>query len=143
MDHSACILPRVTITFSVQGDALNPNELTLMLGMQPSHACRKGDLYESKGPGIRPTGVWQLRSEMLLDSSDPNEHVNSVLRHLEGKRAEIDRLRSDPGYTVAAWIMQERDPGMGGFAIRSEFLARLAALCTEIVISVIIVDADA
>jgi len=79
------------------GDRLEPDRVTGILGIQPTTAYRKGDVYrQSRGHEVRGrTGVWYLSTRRCVDSNQLADH----LRHLtavvspEGRADHILALR--------------------------------------------------
>src|ERR1700744_5865244 len=88
-DHSAEI--HAFATFRVAGDTLDPNEVTNVLRVRPTHAHRKGEAYRvgSRGAVITPrTGVWYLSTQHLVESSDLRDHFNYLLNVLDTTRRQ-------------------------------------------------------
>lgn len=54
--------PNVTVSLRIQGDALNPQEITAALKTQPSSAIQKGqDIVTGGYVRKSPTGLWLLK----------------------------------------------------------------------------------
>ena len=54
----------LSVTLGIHGDDVNPDELTAVLGQEPSHAHRVGDTHVGSRTGatrVRKNGVWLLR----------------------------------------------------------------------------------
>lgn len=62
------IISETSATFRLHGDELNPDEVTSLLGVQPSDARRRGGPWHTpKGkPMISPTGRWSLGIERAV-----------------------------------------------------------------------------
>jgi Domain of unknown function (DUF4279) len=67
-------------TFRVAGDDLAPDELTELLGVQPTLAYRKGESY-STGRSIvcAPTGVWMFNTDRVLRAGELFDHIKLLL----------------------------------------------------------------
>lgn len=66
------------------GDDLDPDELTRILGVEPSSAHRKGDVIKSSvsgATGVRKSGLWLLRAAERTPG-DLNGQVSELLARL-------------------------------------------------------------
>jgi hypothetical protein len=125
-------LIRTHITFGLRSDSLNPQEVTSLLGILPSHSFSKGDRYNSSaGIRERPFGVWQLRSELHVSSSNVQDHVDYILQQLENKQEILGLYLTNPDYYVDIRVWWECPSETGGFAISSSKMQRLASICKE------------
>ena len=87
-------------TLRFAGDALEPERISGLLGIQPTHAYRKGQLF-SPGPRspqrLGRTGVWYLATDHLVTSNDLAEHLRFLANLLhpesENARGRLGRLR--------------------------------------------------
>lgn len=63
------------------GDRLDPDKLTAILGVAPTTAYRKGEVYKrSRGHEVRGrTGLWLLSSKGLAPVSNLNSHLRYLL----------------------------------------------------------------
>src|SRR5580704_9633307 len=59
------------------GDRLEPDRITALLGVKPTIAYRKGEIYKrSRGHEIRGrTGLWRLTTRRQLDNTELREHL--------------------------------------------------------------------
>lgn len=64
-------------SLSFFGDRLEPDRITALLGVQPTNAYRKGEVYlRSRGREARGrTGLWLLSSEPHMKSIELNDHL--------------------------------------------------------------------
>lgn len=123
---------KVSVSFGIRGDSLVPEEISSLLGMQPSHAFARGDEYHSvTGTRKHPWGVWQLRSETSISSLDVEDHAQFILGQLEPKREIIDRYVENREFYVDVRIWCESDAETIGYTVSSSTIARLAVLCNE------------
>lgn len=76
-------LQRSTVSLLIDGDDLDPSEITMLLRSEPSLGVVKGDLFvTSLGKEIRAkTGKWQLNEEWERPS-DINRQVFDLLKNL-------------------------------------------------------------
>lgn len=72
------------------GDRLEPDRITAILGIPPSLAYRKGEVFKrSRGHDIRGrTGLWLLYSKGGVASLDLNDHLQHLLAVALQKRGE-------------------------------------------------------
>lgn len=71
---------KIQVALRVFGESLEPDEVSALLGTQPSEAHRKGDPM-ARSNDVATTGSWILASE-LSAGSDIEEQVESVLEKL-------------------------------------------------------------
>ena len=72
--------PSAFATLRFSGDRLEPDWISAILGVEPTTAYRKGDVYRrSRGHEVRGrTGVWYLSTRRSVHSNDLADHF----RHL-------------------------------------------------------------
>lgn len=77
----------ISLTLSIGGDHLDPDEVTRILGITPSFAARKGD-QRAAGGGVvtQRTGIWLLR---LTEAPSPEWTLADAIETL------LSRLPSD------------------------------------------------
>lgn len=117
-------IDEVSVTLGIHGDDLDPDEVTSILGRNPTAAHRRGDLH-SKGRGVRRRGAWLL-SVRGKSPTSPASLLNDLL----------DLVTSEP----EAWasLLRRFDVGVGfgllilgwnrGFDLPHATLRRLVAL---------------
>jgi hypothetical protein len=73
-------ISRAIVTLRFHGDDLDPDELTRLIGKQPSKAYRKGDVQPTKKKPDRlaHTGSWQL-STSYYEPSDLDAQIGELL----------------------------------------------------------------
>src|SRR5438067_333325 len=126
------VMATAHITFGIRSDTVTPGQVTTALGIQPSHAFSKGDVYETPaGLRYRPFNVWQLRSESDVDSLHLEEHAAFILNHLEPVKDRIEAILADSSHYVEIRIWWEFPSDSGGFSLSSTTITRLASLCKE------------
>jgi hypothetical protein len=94
------------VTFRVAGAALDPDDVTRILNVPPTHAHRNGEKYSS-GPKsnrliVGKTGVWYLSTDRLVDSPELSAHLQYVRRMLDDQRRQsLHSLLSERHLTAA------------------------------------------
>jgi hypothetical protein len=69
-------------TFRIGGDALKPDEVSRLLGCQPSFAFAKGDIKLSKTrPIVRKSGMWALEATKQ-QPADLNAQIEEIFSRL-------------------------------------------------------------
>lgn len=100
-------IARVRVSLRVFGDALEPDEVSALLGRQPSRSHRKGEGSSSVSksassgssteptsePTSEPTGVWILDSG-LSGKAEIEEHVEALLSLVSNDSDEWASLTS-------------------------------------------------
>lgn len=71
-------ISRVSVSLRVFGEELEPDEVSALLGHQPTRFHRKGDLSTQGGSSVEPTGAWILDS-VLSEKAEIEEHVEALL----------------------------------------------------------------
>lgn len=71
-------IARVRASLRVFGDSLEPEEVSALLGHQPTRCHRKGDKCGPQGASIEPTGAWILDSR-TSEKAEIEDHVESLL----------------------------------------------------------------
>jgi hypothetical protein len=100
------------------------DEVTSMLGVQPSASWRKGDQISASG-GIRPDTAWTLEVDAGHGPAleERLERLLTGLEHLAGPISAVQR-RFRTGINVAAYF-DEPNPG---FHLTAEVIARVGRL---------------
>jgi len=117
--------------FTVRGTDLDPDDVTRLLGVQPTCISRRGDV--TKGGQKRKCGCW------IFDSGEPIEDgekaIEAVVRPFAAKAAELAELRSK-GYEVTIWVSHFAFDG-GGYVLKPELLGLCSALGASLSVSII------
>ncbi|MEZ4332351.1 MAG: DUF4279 domain-containing protein [Myxococcota bacterium] len=80
-------IARVRASLRVFGDALEPEEVSALLGHPPTRAHRKGDKGGPGGRSVEPTGAWILDSR-VSEKAEVEDHIESILARLTGDEDE-------------------------------------------------------
>jgi Domain of unknown function (DUF4279) len=116
-------------TFRLMGDLIQPDELTVLLGIQPSFSHAKGDTLESRAGLLKHrTGIWALESEDKLETTNLEKHLISLLDKLESVSAIILELITKYSLSVDFHCYWVSETGQGGPLISPETLMRVANL---------------
>ena len=136
-------LQRSVATLRVSGDDLAPDEISTLLGSQPSHAQRKDQEFLSKSPsGVRVAkfGLWRLEAADT-EPEDLNAQVSELLgrltQNLEVWRELSRRFEVD---LFCGWFM---GGGNEGVAISPQTLLSLGERNVELSLDIFGPDTDA
>lgn len=83
-------IARVRVSLRVFGDSLEPEEVSALLGRDPTRCHRKGDPLGSSGD-VEPTGAWILDSP-LPEKAEIEEHIETLLAPLSSDPDEWEQL---------------------------------------------------
>jgi len=87
------VIARVRVSLRVLGDSLEPEEVSALLGRDPTRCHRKGDPMGSGGGTAEPTGAWILDSP-LDEKSEVEEHIEALLSDVSNDPDEWEQLTS-------------------------------------------------
>ena len=89
-------IARVRVSLRVFGDSLEPEEVSSLLGRQPTRSHRKGDKISktsANGSSTAPTGAWILDSG-LSEKAEIEDHVEAILSPVSNDSDEWASLTS-------------------------------------------------
>lgn len=125
------------LDFAIRGEHLDPDEITRLMGVQPSRAFRAGEEYASKNGSRlrRPWTVWHLRTPHVVDPELFGREIVALLERLEPQADAIRRLRTQAEY-CGFWVVYRTDAPSVSFDLPASLLVRLSALSDAITFSV-------
>src|SRR4030088_310658 len=113
-------------------DTQDPTMISQRLGIEPTHAHRKGDPHPTRtNPDLKwRNSIWTLDSR-LADTARLDEHLRDILDRLDTKAAEIASIRA------GGWRAEFRcglflEAANEGTTVAAETIARMAALEAEL-----------
>jgi Domain of unknown function (DUF4279) len=113
----------VKVNLGFTSKTLEPQEVSLMLGLQPTYSYTKGELSpRMRVP--RPWGCWAIEAM----SNDVEAATRQLLNILRGKKGQIDDVAGRFSATVSVHIWWEPEGGQGGYTLPSDLLIELASL---------------
>lgn len=82
------VLPRVYASLRLKGDRLDPDKVSRVLGLEPTLAYRKGDVYRRQGDreARGRTNLWLYTTRGQIDSAELEEHLKLLLLRMEGNQ---------------------------------------------------------
>jgi hypothetical protein len=134
-------IARVRVSLRVFGDSLEPEEVSALLGRDPSRCHRKGDpLGGANGAAVEPTGAWILDSD-LSEKTEIEEHIETLLSRVSNDTDEWDQLTS----MYSAWILCSAflDQYNEGFELSPRVARSLAERGLVVAFDIYSGDADA
>lgn len=84
-------IARVRASLRVFGDSLEPEEVSALLGHQPTRCHRKGDKSGPNGTSVEPTGSWILDSR-ISEKAEIEDQVESLLAIITSDHDEWSSL---------------------------------------------------
>ena len=93
-------IARVRASLRVVGDSLEPDEVSALLGHEPTRSHRKGDKMGADGSAVEPTGTWILDS-WISEKAEIEEHVETLLSVVSNDPDEWANLTS----RFSAWVL--------------------------------------
>jgi hypothetical protein len=113
----------VKVNLGFISETLQPEEVSLMLGLQPTYSYVKGELsHRMKVPS--PWGCWAVE----VVSNDVEVATRELLSTLRGKKGQIAAIAERFSATVSVHIWWEPEGGQGGYTLPSDLLIELASL---------------
>jgi hypothetical protein len=113
---------RTNATLRILAGELEPDRVSEEMGISPDKSHKKGDTL----------GYWSITSSQhIAPSADTNDHLQWLVNVVAPR---LDALASYKarGWLVDVWIGIHTSAGHGGPTLRSNVLARLAALGLDV-----------
>jgi hypothetical protein len=134
-------LARVRVSLRVFGDGLEPEEVSALLGRDPTRCHRKGDpMGGENGSALEPTGAWIADSE-LSERAEIEEHIETLLSSVSNDSDEWEQLtqRFSASVLCSAFLDQYNE----GFELSPRVARSLADRGLVIAFDIYSGDADA
>jgi hypothetical protein len=137
-DYGTC--KATSASFRVIHRDLNPADVTLLLGMQPTWAYKRGDSRGERETSA-PRGIWGFSTEDMVVSRDLRRHLDMLVDQLYDKVEQLNELRSR-GYQLDVFCDWIRSGGTGGPTLSPRNMAGLSRLGLKIGFEFWSVDED-
>ena len=115
----------------VLDEHLDPDEISIVLGLEPTKMVRAGDLASAKTGRRRKYSGWFLESTGLIESRDSRDHFAWLLARICNKGKELRTLASR-GYTVDICCRWDSASGHGGPNMDPDQMVQLGSLGIEV-----------
>lgn len=116
---------KVSLVF--RSDALIPEEVTIILGINPTWAHAKGEeAPKTKTP--RSSGVWALE----IEGQEVEAVASELLELLKTRREAISIVKKRFDACVAIGVWWEPDGGQGGYSLPAHLVVELASLASRV-----------
>jgi hypothetical protein len=109
----------------IGGDALRPDEISSLLGLEPTKSGVKGEQFGSRSVGVRRSSFWYLKCP-LSDRLPLAEHLKWLLDLFEPKLDLINSIAKE--WKVMFFCGLSSENGQGGVTFDPSLLRRLANL---------------
>ncbi len=133
-------IARVRVSLRVFGDGLEPDEVSALLGRQPTRSHRKGEKTLLNGSTVEPTGAWILDSG-LSEKAEIEEHVEALLSPVSNDSDEWASLTSR--YSASILCTAFLDQYNEGFELSPRLAGSLADRGLVIAFDIYSGDAEA
>ena len=114
-----------TASFRIAGDALRPDQVTAILGLEPTRSGVKGERFRPGDSTVSRASFWLLKCP-LSDSLPLTEHLEWLLDVVEPKFSSISAAAE--GSTMMLLCGFSSGNGQGGFTLDAKTLQRIAHL---------------
>ena len=115
----------------ISGDTLRPDQITAILGLEPTQSGVKGERFSTRHSATRRTSFWLLESP-LADSLPLTDHLGWLLDLIEPKHDLIGSLGEK--WRVEFFCGFSSENGQGGVTFDPSLLHRLAQLGIPLVL---------
>ena len=78
--------------FFLRGKNIDPDEITLLLGIKPTTKHRVGEIHGKNQDMVWKTGLWLLDSTAQVQSTEIEEHIIWVLDQLEPMKLQLTSI---------------------------------------------------
>lgn len=117
--------------FRISGDTLGPDQITAILGSEPTQSGVKGERFSSRHNAVRRTSFWLLQSP-LSENQPLAEHLKWLLDLLEPKLDLINSISEK--WRVDLFCGFSSENGQGGATFDPDLLRRLGHLGVPLVL---------
>ena len=141
MEAKVAAIARVRVSLRVFGDSLEPEEVSALLGRDPTRCHRKGDPTGGEnGSAVEGTGAWILDSG-LSEKAEIEDHVEWLLSNVSNDSDEWEQLTSRFSASVlcSAFLDQYNE----GFELSPRLARSLADRGLVVAFDIYSGDADA
>ena len=119
-------IDRVTVCLRASSDQLEPEALSLALGISPTFAARKGERQQTRGgETVQRVGVWYVQFAGTPDESTLGEAIAALLDRLPSEQTLWDALAKQHHLDVYCGL--HLDEWNRGAELAPELLLRLAS----------------
>lgn len=119
---------RTWATLRIWAKSLDPDTVTLRLGIGPSDSFKAGDHRGKDGRNIWKHGRWALTSQEIVVSTDLVKHIEWVLDQIEPVREHLRELMQQPGVRADLFCFWETESINPGIEFSPAVMERVAAL---------------
>lgn len=119
---------RTWATFRIWAKSLDPEDVTLRLGIMPSDSFKAGDRRGKDGRNIWKHGRWSLTSQENVVSTELEAHIEWIFERIEPAREQLSELMQQPGVKADLFCFWESESINAGFAFSPTIMGRAAAL---------------
>ena len=137
-EYATCVYTHAWLR--VMSEDLQPESVTLLLGIQPTRTQVRGDLPQPTSKHPYQFSGWFLESAGQVQSRDSRRHLDWLLAQLQGKAAAIAKLK-DQGFLVDLCVRWD-SIGHGGPTLTPTQMTQLGELGIELWFDVYLAGED-
>ena len=89
-DYATCV--ETFSTLRIFSHDVEPDEITDLLGIEPTKTFCKGDLQGKTSKLKRKSNGWFFRTEGLINSRDTRRHIDEIIECIRDKKNSIGEL---------------------------------------------------
>ncbi len=115
----------------IEHDTAEPEGVTAVLGITPTHSARRGQLPAGGKGEPYPWNVWVLSSAYAVVLKDTRAHFQWLLASVGSRGAEMRKLRQR-GYRMEIHCLWMSQGGYGGPELSADIMRSLADLEVDV-----------
>lgn len=132
-DYPTC--QRCYVNLCIYTGDLEPNYVTKILNIEPSHVTKRGERASVYSDSTNPINGWFLSLKGDVNSRDLRNHLDWLFEKIASSRSNIDRLR-EGGCRLSVWGYWMSRAGHGGPILSVSQSKKLAELEFEFCLDV-------
>ncbi len=98
-------ISNVCLYLFLRGKDIDPDEVTILLGIEPSTKHKVGEIHGKNQEMVWKTGLWLLDSTGQVQSSDIEKHIIWVLDQLEPMKPQLASIMTNPDVHIELRII--------------------------------------
>jgi hypothetical protein len=115
----------------IMHEALDPDEVTQLLGVSPTEIQRAGEPRSPKTDKVHKCSGWFLSTEGILMSLDARHHFDWILERVGDKQSEFSALL-ERGYLLDVCCRWDSKSGQGGPTLSPPHMLGFARLGVDL-----------
>lgn len=133
---------KLSAAFTLTGSELDPDEVTMLVGVTPTKTWRVGDLIDGRATLRYKHNGWQLKANLgasLQQDTQLEEHVTSVLEHLRPGWLALTELGAKYDAEIACAVYMHPNGQVPAIHFAKDTISRAGELHAEIDIDLYVI----